>query len=236
MISISVDPRQLIGVCAGMEKQLPFATANALNRSAEETQFRLQQALHQRMSIKSAQSALFMERMIKIPRSERATKAQLSTRIVVEGPQSKKGGDRTGLITRHIEGGTHARPGTPFDSFFIPAHGSSRVMPRSLYPKNLRLMDRRGIVGTMHAKTHITSGGKLQIKGKQRTFVLMKDGRPLGVFQRQGKDEIDMLWFYTPRVTLQQRFDFYGIAERTFLARWPVNFEGMWNAAIATAK
>lgn len=241
MLRITIRPRDALASLQALdERQLPFATANALNRTTEETQTRLQQAIHMRMAVRSAASAQFLERLVKVLRGDFATKAKLSTRISVTGPEGDEG--RADVLTRHIEGGVHTVAGGPLSSFFIPADAlrptRMSIVERSMYPKNLRLMDRKDIVGTLHAKHHVTATGAVQIKGKQRTFVLLEKGtgRPLGVYQREGPHDIQILWFYTRRVVDPARWDFYGIAQRTFLERFPINMEGMYRAALATAR
>lgn len=241
MLSIRINPHDAIGALDAFgEKQLAFGTSLALNRTAEEVQDAQRQRVFARFAVRTASSATFLSNMIKIARDDRATKYDLRARVRIEGPGHEP--QKALLLTRHIDGGAHTMPGGPLSSFFIPADAlrPSRlaIVPRQLYPKNLRLMDRKDIVGTMHAKRHVTKSGAVQLKGKLRTFVLTEkgSGRPLGVFQREGPHDIQMLWLYSKRITIRPQFDFFGIAERTFVDRWPANFLGMMRYAIATAR
>lgn len=245
MLTLEVNPADLVTGVALYGRQLPYAAMLALNRSDEEVQTRLQQELHRQFTLRTPSSTRYLERMLKIKREDRATKTNPVARLRIEAAGDLRGelglDQQTALLTRHITGGTHTLPGGPLSSFFIPADAlrpaKSAVVPRALYPKNLRLMDRKGVTGMLYAKRRVTSGGKVQIIGKQRTFVLMEPGtdRPYGVYQREGPHDIQLLWLYTRRVRLPARYDFYGIARRTFLERWPINMRAFWDVATRTA-
>lgn len=234
-------------------RQLPFAASLTLNRSAEEVQTRLRQEEYLKLTIRNPQ---FMERLVKIKGEDRATKSRLVARVRIEGPE---GSERLGgLLARHIEGGVVTKPGGGYsiDPTFqvegmqqIPTEvlrfPKSAIIPRRLYPTNLRIVSRKDVVGTLPAKVHKTATGKYQLKGKQRTFVLNVPGTntPLGIFQRgtgaggkTNRTDINLIWYFKKSITLKPRYPFYTLSDRVFTERFPVNWQGFWSYALATAK
>lgn len=241
MVTLTTDLSDMQRELGAYGRQLPFAAANALNRSAQEVQTRLRQELYLKFTIRDPR---FMERLVKIRRTDRATKDNLVARVRIEGP----GGDenRASVLTRHIDPPAlrHSLP----DPFFIPTdalrYPKSAKVPRRMYPKNLRVMGRRDIVGTLPASTHVTSGGKVQIQGKRRTFVLFnKSGVALGVYQRgegrRGKtrrEDIERIWVYKHSIHTRVNYPFYKLSDRVFRERWAVNIQGFLQSAIRTAR
>lgn len=225
-ISTTEMNRALDRIGRGVEK----AAVDSMNRTTLEVQDRLKLEIHAKLATRTSNSAQFLERMVKFNRGDMARANNLTTRIAIEGPEGDP--SKAELLTRHIDGGTHSRPGGPLSSFYIPSDAArpSRmsVVPRNLYPTNLRLADRLAPSGMLYAKRHMTRTGKVQLKGKQRTFILSDAaGRPYGIYQREGPHDIQLLWFYTARVTDRARYDFFGIARRTFVERFPIVMNGI---------
>jgi hypothetical protein len=233
-ITIDVDPTGWLRATDTIRRGFPDIVARALNRSAEEIQDRLQLEEHRVFVVRSQQSSLFLSRLIKITKADRANAANgISASVRIEGPGNNPGA--AAVLTRHILGGTHTKPGTAANAFAIPSHylrpSPYTVIPRSLFPKALGLADRRDVTGIRHARRKITSGGAVQIRGKQRTFILamkgsMGLGRALGVYQRLGKDDIQLLFLYSPTIRLRPRFNFEGLAQRVAAERLPANMTG----------
>lgn len=227
---------------AAVMKQQPFALANAINRTLEEAQAAQRGVVHTGFTVRNPG---FIDRLIKIKTTDRARKDRLIGRLRIEGPQGDP--DRGVVLSRHEEESTHTRPGGPLNAFFIPADvlrpSRTSVVPRNLYPKNLRLMDRMAPSGMLYAKRHTTKRGIVQIKGKQRTFVLVErgtgsggDGRAFGIYQREGPHDIQLLWLYARKLHLRPRLRFGETFVRTVNERLLINYRGMLASALRTAR
>jgi hypothetical protein len=116
------------------------------------------------------------------------------------------------------------------------------LAPRGLYPKNLRLVPRRGVKGIMLAKLHVTARGVPQLKGKLRTFVLdpsvHRGVKTWGVYQRfgPGPRDVRLIWTYKVRIPIPKRFDFVPVGERVVADRWPIRWAEAFAQAIRSAR
>lgn len=241
MIAVTVDTRAFSEMFKDIiTEAFPNAAANALNRTAEEVQARLRQEEHLVFTIRSPQSAQLMERLVSFQRGDRATPDKLEAQVQIRGPENNRGA--ANILTRHIKGGTFTAPSAN-KPFFLPTDSlrpsKTTVIPRRLYPTNLRLVDRRGISGTDYATARVNKNGVIQPRGKLRSFILIKNGRVLGAYQRGGgvagrtrRDDFDLLWFATPTIHLKPRFRFDEIGERIAAERLPINMEGMLKAQL----
>lgn len=218
------------------KKQVPFALALALNRTAEEMQEAVRQRIFARgFVIRSAATARFLSNAIKIRRSDRATKTQFRAAVRIES--SGKGGGRAGLLGFLEEGGVRYSQfaigsGVVFGpgSVAVPIRPTpSTQVPRNLYPAQTGLQERRSISGGLT---------KASLRGKRRTFVVRtRPGEGL-VLQRTGPGRRDTraLFVIKPRVRVQGRRFFFVTAERTAIERFDVNMDGFMRAAIRTAR
>lgn len=238
-ITVNVAPA-VDALTAYAQRQVPFAAANALNRSADEVQVRLQQEIYLQMTVRTSQAGQFLERLIKRDRGlgDFAAKDRLSSSVRIAGPGNSIAA--ASILGRHIEGGPHATDST--DPFYIP-EGTLRprfgdVVPRNLYPAALGLVPRGS--GAVRSRRRIRPrfAGGVQLIGKYRTFTIVKSGRTLGIFQRTGPlpGDVEMIWEFTEHLTLPPQFPFYTLAERVFVERWAPNFAGFLVSAIASAR
>ena len=113
------------------------------------------------------------------------------------------------------------------------------VIPRSMYPSSLRVVQRRdvsgGMMGPLRAR-HTKRGLGIQIGGKRRTFVLFgADRQAIGIFQRIGpkRHHTRPLWLYSRKVTIPPRLGFGETAQRVHAERFPVNLARFADEAIA---
>jgi hypothetical protein len=249
----------------GIIKQVAFATALAMNRTLDEAQALERQGIAERFTLRPRGRA-FINRMVKRRLDDFATPKRLTARLRIEGPENDV--DRAQILTRHEEGGTRSPTsgGHSIDPtyqtkglFFLPTPiirpTFQSEVPRRLYPANLRLTERRDIVGKLNAKVRITRRGssadailgraKLQVQGKERTFILNAPGtdRPLGIFQRhdgkKGKSEredIVMIWRFKRTVTTHPRLQFFSTVTTAIDRRYDQNFRGFISFASRTAR
>lgn len=218
------------------KRQVPFAMALALNRTAEEMQvgIRREIPLHG-ITVRSAVSARFLANSIKITRADRASKSNLVARVRIEPPG--KGGGRAGLLG-FLEGG-----GVRFSQFAIGSGATfgpgsvvipmrqtpGESVPRNLYPSQTGIQERRAIEG---GKT------KGALRGKRGTFVIRTGPQQGFVMQRMGKGRRDIHALFTikPRINVPGRHFFFPPAERIARDRLMINFAGFMDHAMRTAR
>jgi hypothetical protein len=242
---------------AAQLKQYSFATANAMNRTLDESQAAMRAGIRQRFTVRG-RSAGFIDRLVKRRREDFATRDRLVARIRIEGPENDLA--RGAILARHEEGGlrTAGRGGYSIDpsyrvqgQFFLPTgvlrSNPSEVIARAMYPANLRLAPRRDISGgMMSAKVHKTRTGKLQLKGKRRTFVLFAahGGAPIGIYQRGDgsggrthSEDFHRIWSYRKTIRLKpRRLEFFPTIRSTVQQRYQLNLGGFLRSAFRTAK
>lgn len=217
-------------------RQLPFATALALNRTAEEGQAAVRQRIVQRgFVIRTAQSARFLMNSVKFARGDRATKERLSATVRLEPPG--KGGGRSGLLGFLEEGGVRFSQfaigsGQVFgpSSVAIPLRRSPlEVVPRNLYPTQTGLQERRGIDG------RLTAG---RLRGKRRTFAVRTGPGEGLVLQRtgKGKENVRALFVIKPQVRVTGRQFFGSTMERIATERLALNLQEFLAFAERTAR
>lgn len=244
MLSLDATVQRIGSLSEAAQQQLPFALSLALNQTALDVQ--LAQRLHNDREF-TIRAQTFMERLVKISRSDRADKRNLVARVRIQGPESarRRGQDPAAVLTRHELGGTRTAP-DPTRPFFVPADAlrpSPRVViPRQMFPAKLGLADRMGRQGAVVPGKR---GNVKRIKGasgqreRRAFFVLHSDdgsGRPLGIFEREGKDDIKPLWIFTARVTIRPRLNFFATAEEVVRRRFPPNLAAAFTRAMRTAR
>jgi hypothetical protein len=235
-------------------KQANYALALTINRTLDEAQVAVRTGIRSRFTIRG-RAAGFVDRLVKRRREDFANKRNLLGRLRIEGPEGDLA--RAKILTRHQEGGertTNGIGGTidPVarigNFFFIPTDHIrfpfSATVPRKFFPAYLGLQPMRSIAGGSTIKSHTTRSGKVQLKGKQRTFVLFSpNGRPWGIYQRgegtKGKTrgyDIRLIWRFDKRITLKPRLQFYETARSVFQDRAAANFSTQFAMALRTAK
>lgn len=249
MIDIHVDIDQAIAEVGRYTGQMPFAIATALNRTGEDGNAALRASIGQHFIVRDDRLLRYVAPTI-LPRDQRASKTNLSVVLKTEG---------RGRILDPFEIGL-AKTGTLAKPVAIPTATlrptPRAVVPRRMYPANLGLTPKKTPTGTsyyalgrgsiLHHKTpiHHTARGAVQIKGKQRTFVL--DPRlhrgiapeQWGVYQRIGpkRGDIRMLWRYVDQVPRPAILEFEETVRRTVETRWAPNFDGAFAFALRTAR
>lgn len=233
-IDVTLETPSLTSMIAEFREQLPFATALAVNRTADEA---IKEARRELPSlgfhIRDPRFADFMFRQV-----SRATKANPEAVVGITGPKAP-------YFTRHVDGGVFTRDPDIFSEFFIPTTAlrpdPMTVIPRAMYPANLRLLPKNTASGVLPARGRQTRKGRPMLQGKNGTFVV--DSRPNGgktvaIFQRTGPGPRDlvMLWRFTPRIDVPARLPLEQIITRVVEERFGLNLEGFLEYAISTAK
>lgn len=243
MIVVSVTIPRPESHLEHLGRQLPFAVSLAINRVGEAARNAVRDSLDPRFTIAPSK-----ERFLKslVAREHMATKAELWT-VVGIGKEFGSGPtkDRAFLLARHEHGGqkvTHD-PRYPFAIPTDELRGGDRALVQpSMYPKALRLLERRDVTGTLGARGRVTRRGKVQLQGKRRTFVIdardTADPDAWGIFQRfgPGPRDIRMLWAFRRRIALPPRLRFQETVTATVNTQFSRVFAEAWERAVATAR
>ncbi|HEX6940904.1 MAG TPA: hypothetical protein VF158_15915 [Longimicrobiales bacterium] len=213
--------------------QLPFATSRAINATAFDARDAIRAGVRDRFTIRRR----WVVNGIQIPKGGRATKQKLEAVVELER--------RRAFLAKFEEGGT--KRGTPTMPIAIPTEHirptPEKIPPLALYPKNLRLQERRDVSGMLAARTTLTGRGVVQLKGKRRTFVIdpqhhRADPELWGVWQRFGprRHQIRLIWAYRRSIPIPATLSFVETGERTVRERWDHNFTRAFDRAIRTAR
>jgi hypothetical protein len=222
IVSASIDLRPFnADLRALVERQFPFATANAINATARDVQNAGRNRVRYGLTV--APSKLeFMTRLIEFPSSHRASKRNLSATVgigVTQRGGSGAAGQRGAMLGRQEVGGGHGR--TDADPFFIPTRetrpNDRALVRRALYPAKLGLPTPR------------STGGKL------KSFVIQNAAGEGGIYRRVRK-KLVKVWSFEDRITLKPRLRFIETATKVAQARFEENWGRALNNAMKTAR
>jgi len=251
MIEIKVNTDELIDKLSDYGKrQVPFAMANALNRTGEDIALATRQRIYQRgFTIRSSKSAAFIAAAIPKPMgTNRATKQRLRVLAWVNDALGKS--SRYAVLPQMEEGATHVGTmalggGRIPPSVAVPFRATlgQGLIPRSMYPKALGLQERRAIAGGTYysgrgKKSRRQGRGRGSLQGQQRTFIVERaSGSPL-VVQRTGRgDRATRVLFTLKRsVPIPARRFYFPTATATAQRQMPSNLAGFLDQALRTAR
>jgi hypothetical protein len=251
LLEIQVDTTLVQQFIRQAPDQFAFAAAIALNRTGEDANAALRQAIPQAFTLRDPRLLRYVAPST-LPRDQQANKHTLSVVLKTEAK---------GRILDPFEFGTPHRQASPDQPVAIPT-GDLRftkqtVIPRRWYPANLGLTPRKeaGSLKPYYAlgKGAIAKGltpfktgarGGVQVQGKLRTFVLDPkyqrgvSPKQRGVYVRIGPDkgDIRMIWRFVDQVPRPTHLRFRETAERTVAERWEPNFIGAFAFALRTAR
>lgn len=240
---VTVDAADALSYLQRLSRQVPYAVSKTLNDLANVVQAEERLELRRTFTIAPAR-LLFIERLIKRTKDDRATKENLVAAVRIEGSESRKKGSGD-VLTRHLTPGT--RTASSQALFFLPSAelrpGPYDVAPRAMYPKALRLMTMKGISGDLLSKAKgkrrkiaglDTALKELRKAGLGGTFLIPG----AGIFQRQGEGSAGLvkLWSFRRTITLRTRYPFYEIAGTVAKERWAELMERGFDDALKSAK
>lgn len=217
----------------GMDAQLPFAVARALNETAKEFQEDERALLRREFTIRKP----WVEQGIKINSRDFASKTKLNVRIAVD--QSRD------FLNKFEQGGARL-PRAGGKSLVVPL--GVRPTPQADIPKSLRPK-------ALHLK-QTSKGGKFTVfKGDNGTFMVQRPdgsgiifkrkGRAIAVKRRhqgplmkgQRKDwKLVTLYVLRPKTPVPADLHFIETARTSFAKHWSPNFTKWWNEAVRTAR
>jgi hypothetical protein len=235
-ITIRIDAREALHLIRTLGDDVPYWTAAALNRTAEDgaaaVRAHLPQAFHLRVPGFARWVAPY-----RLPPEDRATKQRLLARVQTE---------RIGRILDPYEIGLLHGPDRlgRWPAIPSPALRPSplTMIPRRLYPQALglvpmatprgtaRLMRGRGSLGG--ARRGRARLGARPEQGRHRTYLVPLAAGGRAIFQRTGRGQSRLLWTLVPAVRRPPVLRYEATIRATVAQRWQANLSGMIDAAL----
>ena len=218
------------------KRQLPFATALALTRTANKveraevaemvrvfdrpTRFTLN-SLFVRPARKSRLVALVWVK-------DYASKADAPTRWLLPevegGARNQKRSEKLLGARGILSPGRFLMPGSD-----MPLDGSGNVSRGRIQ----KVLSGLGAQGDKHANS---TGSKRSAGNRNRFFVMGRGANALGIAERTGKGRLKWMLAFGKSPTYRDRFDFYGVADRTARRHLPVELGKALRDAVLSAK
>lgn len=236
------------------QKHAPYAASISINRTLEEGLSKTREEMQRSFIVRVPG---FVLPPVQLPRVARATKKNLTAQAALGyGDISQDSiGDRRERIFRKFQTGGMKVAEDPSFPIAIPTKAlrpsPTTLIPRAMYPTNLRLAPRREASGATlpalrRGKVRTLGGEAIGKRARKEqglmgiggTFVLYgPDGRPIGIFQRTGSGvrDVRMIWAYARSIRIPARLPFFSIMERIIQDRLVVNFDGAMAMAIRTS-
>lgn len=211
--TINGDARAALRVTALVDRQLPFATAKALNDTAIDAQENIRGGLFARFHLRRE---TFILRTVKIFPGEFATKDNPRAILRIDPTRDllakfERGGTKRPRYTRNIAVPRDARADV------------AQVIPKRLRPKSLQLQTVR------------TATGKTQVKGRSRTFLIRTESFE-GIFQRVRGGGMRLLYGLERSVQIPASLEFERTARLVAARTWEIHLNRALVYAISTAK
>lgn len=217
-------------------RQLPFATAVALTRTAKvveaaeiaemrrvfdrPTRFTLN-SLFVRPARKNRLEAVVWVR-------DYASKAQPPTRWLLPevegGPREQKRSEKLLGARGILAAGRYLMPGSD-----MPLDGSGNVSRGRMQ----KVLSGLAAQGDRHANS---TNSRRSAKNQRRFFVMGRDSSALGIAERTNKSTIKWMLAFGKAPTYRDRFDFYGVADRTTRKTLPGEMVRAMGEAVLGAK
>lgn len=266
MLTIRIPPadrRRVTTAIGEYGKQARFAFALALNGTARAIVDATRAEIPTKLTVRTPRTARFLASRVRIPRGATATRDNPSVTIEVNAGDAITG--RSISLIATLAGVDAEKRASSLGPLAVPTGALGRpgsaTIPLGLYPKNLRVLERRDIGGGLLGPTTGTrtrgrarvrkgqllgivqqQSGKWVIRGKARTFALdpryHRGNLTHGVYQRTGPkpSDIRLLWLYLPTVPVRQRIPFQRIADETTRRVFTREFQQGLARALRTAR
>jgi hypothetical protein len=236
-MQVAIDPwLKTVAVAA---EQLPYVLSSSVNQMAKLAQEAVRQHVKSDFVLRKAS---FVLNTVKITHFSDKRDADIYAEIRIQNPE----GDKRDPVLARFEDGTQKTSFDPTMPLAIPTPAIrpafADLVPLALYPKNLRIVERRDVVGTMPAKVHVTKAGVTQIKGKLRTFVLDPKEhfgvQRWGVFQRTGpgRHDVRMIWLFKSKEPIPARLAFAVTIKGAVAREWQAVADQKLAAAMRSAR
>ncbi|SDS20839.1 hypothetical protein SAMN05216421_1101 [Halopseudomonas xinjiangensis] len=221
---------------ARQEKQIPFATALALTRTAQIAERAIKQEME---SVFDRPTRWTLNSLRLIP----AKKTKLQARVDLKD-EAAKGVPAARWLNPEIKGGPRqdkrsekllrARGILPNDKYIAPA--KSMRLDKS---GNVRLGQMQKILsglGAQFDRYQNSTDSARSAANKRKFFVMYQGDKPLGIAERTSRRNIKLLLAFVSRPTYSKRLDFYGIGDRVAVKNLPIEMRKAFEQAIRTAR
>lgn len=261
---MQIKPAEIVGLREAMaavddvaKRHVPYAASVMINRTLEDVLAGARQQITARMTVRAPG---FILPPTQLPTAARATRKRLQGQAAFGYGDVTRDtiGERREKILRKFEDGGTKQASDPMNPIAIPTDAIRRsfsdLVPRALYPQNLRLAPKRvgsgetlpalrkGLVRTLDgAKIGKRARRQQGLEGIGGTFTILdENGRPIGIFQRTGRgtgrESVRMIWRYRQRIRIPDRLDFFPLADAIIRERALINWEGALALALRTAR
>jgi len=238
MIKISTQGEALLGRKLNEieKRQLPFATAVALNRTAQDVKAAEVKAMKADFDrpTRFTLNSLFIKP---------AKKSRLEAVVWVKDYASKAAAPTAWLLPEVMGGNRKAKRSEsllsakgilPSGKALVPGKGAKLDghgnVSRGFMQK---ILSGLGAQGDRHANS---TDSKRSVGNQQRFFVLGKGATAIGIAERTGKTSISMLLAFGKTPSYGSLLDFYGIANRVIGSELPRHGREAMNEAVLSAK
>lgn len=234
--SVKVDSRATHRYLDDMQrKQLPFATALALTRTAKQVEKALGEQLVRRLESPSPYTK-------RSTFSTAATKTTLQATVGIKDKKPAGGTAPAVLLKEHFGGG--ARGNKPMEKAIasmglLPSGWRMVVgagMPVDAYG-NPRRNAVRELIGALRSRTQLYKGkGKrMALVGYFAVPVGAQSHLAPGIYWRKGR-AIRPMFLFVPRATYRKRFDLPRLGTEIVAREFDTNFNTALDSALATAR
>ncbi len=206
-INVKIDAKALKARTQREARRLAFSTAQALNETAKEVQTAERVQLDRTFTVRKAG---FIYRLIKITRWASARQGRPYAEVVVDNTKKRL------LLGTFEEGGVKE-----------PAKGKHVAVPitgEPARPSFASTIQEDLTFRGMKFKKHVTKRGKVQWKGRHRTFIIPD----LGVLQRTAGKATNsiarLIYSFQNRPRLKAMLKFAETARATFEKEWERQF------------
>lgn len=236
MINIQIDTKDVTRWLNDVQKkQVPFATAVALTRTAGLVEKQLQRDLSTKLDSPSPYT-------LRSTFKTSANKARLYAEIGIKDKKPARGTAPATLLKEHFTGGD--RGNKPMEKA-IAALGAMpqgwRVVPGAGMPLdsygNPKRNAVRELIESLRSKTQIYKGrgARMAVVGYFVVRVGAESNLPPGIYARTGK-ALRPMFLFVRSAGYRKRFDLPGMATRVADTEFPKQFGTALTAALATAR
>lgn len=241
MIKVTLEgAKRAAEVMAKAEKQVAFATAVALTRTAQIAK-REVEAEMPKVFDRPTRWSLNSLRLIP------AKKDRLVARVEMKN-EADKSAPATKWLNPEIEGGPRADKGSernlrskgvlPAGRFIVPGKGAKLDRFGSMTKGAItKALSGVGGFAEQGYSANATGSRRSRAKGNAKRYFVMKRGSmPIGIAERTSRSRMHILLAFTRRPTYRKRLDFYGIGDKVVQRHLRDEFEKAYAQAIRTAR
>ena len=253
-ITVDVRGAAVLATLRNGNKRIAFAVVNALNKTIRDVQTAEQVGVEREFTVRrkefvKRQAAIISKKVggfasVKGARFEAQVQVGEKPRLLLSA--FEKGGERRGAMQRTgvIPKGKRAAvpvvggPARPSFASVVPKEFEFRALSIRKVTKRGGMTKRR-TRSAVTFKAHVTTGGAVQFKGRQRTFVLTgtRQAPEGGVFQRigPGRGDIRMVYTFKQNIRLDPRLGFVARARRVAFEKFGAYLKAEVQSSLAFA-